>query len=113
MYRLSFAFVSIDSITNTSSFSKYSNFGLSKESQVDIVSSKETEAQSDLHGEISMLLGKGRAETFVVEWSSLVQIVFKQETPSNDSKHGVVGKVEVSFFLATLEVQGTFKNKCN
>lgn len=72
MNRMLFAFLSIDLTVDTSSFSTYSNSGLFKELQVDIVSSKEIEPESDLHGEIFMLLGismlhgEGSPETFVV-----------------------------------------------
>lgn len=57
MLRLLHVLLSIDFIADASSLSIYSNSGLSTESQVDIVSSKETEPSIDVLGEIAMNLG--------------------------------------------------------
>lgn len=61
MKRLLNVFLLIESIAGTSLLSMYSTSGLLKESQVDMVSSKETESPSDLLGETSMLHGAGMA----------------------------------------------------
>ncbi len=61
MWRLLKVFLSIESITGSSLLSRYSTSGLLKESQVDIVSSIETEASSfDLEGERLMLQRAGK-----------------------------------------------------
>lgn len=56
MFRLLNVFLSMESRAETSLLSIYSISGLLKESQEDIVSSKETEIPSDLLGEVSMLV---------------------------------------------------------
>ena len=61
MKRLLNVFLLIESTAGTSLLSMYSTSGLLKESQVDMVSSKETESPSDLLGETSMLHGAGMA----------------------------------------------------
>lgn len=55
MFKLLNVFLSIESRAETSLLSIYSISGLLKESQVDIVSSKETDISFDLLGEVSML----------------------------------------------------------
>lgn len=82
---------SIESIAWPSLLSIYSTSGLLKESQVDIVSSIETESPSDLLGESSMLQGTGMA----TEPSSLLW------TAVNFGKTSSLVWIEVTFGRTT------------
>ncbi|KAF5208450.1 hypothetical protein FRX31_001963 [Thalictrum thalictroides] len=63
MWKLLFAFLSIEATAEASALSMYSISGLLSESQVDIVSSKETEHAPDWLREISMLQDPRRGVT--------------------------------------------------
>lgn len=125
--------LSIDLTAEESSLSMYTNSGLFRESQVDIVSSKETEPLTDVLGEIFLHLGTiialleaGRLEilllgagiALMIGWSLLVENASLAITPIFTLKEA--GKVfpesplswewaEDSFFLAILAEHGTFK----
>lgn len=115
-------FLLIELTAETSLLSTYSTSGLLKESQVDIVSSKETEKSSDLLGDISILHGAGAGTAAMAGTAS--SLLEREVTLEGTLKLGLtfedVGKLFVEiptllvqargpfFTLAILVVHGTF-----
>ena len=100
MQRLLLVFLSTESTAGTSLLSTYSTSGLLKESQVDIVSSMETEAPSDLVGETAILLEIAMASVLEKVVTLLGTTTLVVLTSSN---------VGVFLVLTALVAQGTWK----